>query len=148
MGSTSGHNNMRVDLSGSLSTSAIYLFPSIAQSGRSSKYYYGSSLLHCFVSRSIPIHYSNFHPEMTSTASKDANFALVGIRLGASNIAVAYFKVRYPLKIIQHFLIFLHPCLFQDGRSETVVNELGDRVTPTFITFNDSNEIVGIELVC
>ena len=31
---------------------------------------------------------------MTSTASKDANFALVGIRLGASNIVVAYFKVK------------------------------------------------------
>lgn len=32
---------------------------------------------------------------MTSTATKEANFALVGIRLGASNIAVAYFKVKY-----------------------------------------------------
>ena len=31
---------------------------------------------------------------MTSTASKETNFALVGIRLGASNIAVAYFKVK------------------------------------------------------
>ncbi|CAF1120972.1 unnamed protein product [Adineta steineri] len=56
---------------------------------------------------------------MTSTASKDTNSALVGIRLGASNIVVAYFK---------------------EGRSETIVNELGDRVTPTFITFNDGNE--------
>ncbi|CAF1102645.1 unnamed protein product [Rotaria sp. Silwood1] len=57
---------------------------------------------------------------MTSITSKDANFALVGIRLGASNIVVAYFK---------------------DGRSETIVNELGDRTTPTFITFNEGNDI-------
>ncbi|CAF1334790.1 unnamed protein product [Rotaria magnacalcarata] len=57
---------------------------------------------------------------MTSSTSKDANFALVGIRLGASNIVVAYFK---------------------DGRSETVVNELGDRVTPTFVTFSEGNDI-------
>ncbi|UJR14028.1 hypothetical protein I4U23_001027 [Adineta vaga] len=56
---------------------------------------------------------------MTSS-SKDVNSALVGIRLGASNIVVAYFK---------------------EGRSETIVNELGDRVTPTFITFNDGNDI-------
>ncbi|CAF5182628.1 unnamed protein product [Rotaria magnacalcarata] len=57
---------------------------------------------------------------MTSSTSKDGNFALVGIRLGASNIVVAYFK---------------------DGRSETVVNELGDRVTPTFVTFSEGNDI-------
>ncbi|CAF3018586.1 unnamed protein product [Rotaria sp. Silwood2] len=57
---------------------------------------------------------------MTSITSKDTNFALVGIRLGASNIVIAYFK---------------------DGRSETIVNELGDRVTPTFITFNEGNDI-------
>ncbi|CAF1052595.1 unnamed protein product [Rotaria sordida] len=57
---------------------------------------------------------------MTSITSKDANFALIGIRLGASNIVIAYFK---------------------DGRSETIVNELGDRVTPTFITFNEGNDI-------
>jgi hypothetical protein len=32
---------------------------------------------------------------MTSAAaSKETNFALVGIRLGASNIVVAYFKVK------------------------------------------------------
>ncbi|CAF4589026.1 unnamed protein product, partial [Rotaria magnacalcarata] len=28
-----------------------------------------------------------------------------------------------------------------DGRSETVVNELGDRVTPTFVTFSEGNDI-------
>ena len=84
---------------------------------------------------------------MTSTAAKDANIALVGIRLGASNIAVAYFKVKSAQKLFKiswNFIIFI----FQDGRSETVVNELGDRVTPTFITFTDTSEIVGIGMVC
>jgi len=33
--------------------------------------------------------------------SKDANVALVGIRLGASNIVVAYFKVKLNISLIQ-----------------------------------------------
>lgn len=37
-----------------------------------------------------------------------------------------------------------HVLGIQDGRSETIVNELGDRVTPTCITFNDGNDFVGI----
>ncbi len=35
--------------------------------------------------------------------SKDANFALVGIRLGASNIVVAYFKVKLNISLIQKY---------------------------------------------
>jgi hypothetical protein len=38
--------------------------------------------------------------EMTS---KDANVALVGIRLGASNIVVAYFKVTLNISLIQKY---------------------------------------------
>ncbi|CAF0965591.1 unnamed protein product, partial [Didymodactylos carnosus] len=53
--------------------------------------------------------------------SKDSAF--IGIRLGASNISVAYYK---------------------DGRSETIVNELGDRSTPTFITYNDNDSVLGL----
>ncbi len=73
--------------------------------------------------------------------SKDANIALLGIRLGASNIVVAYFKVKSNFSnfIFSYSKIFN---LIQEGRSETIVNELGDRVTPTFITFNDGNDIV------
>jgi len=37
--------------------------------------------------------------------SKDVNFALVGIRLGASNIVVAYFKVKSNISLIQKFPI-------------------------------------------